>query len=82
MKMKETKLSSSSFLSSIRVHYGAKVTPLIPVCSKSVRTSQISYNRLQLFGLALVFYDRIHKHEYFSCYKTFPPMEQRVGKEG
>lgn len=64
------------------VHYGAKVTPLIPVCSKYVKASQINYNRLQLFGLALVFYDRIHKHEYFSCYKTFPPMEQRLGKEG
>lgn len=49
--------------------------------SKSIRT-QRSHNRLELFGFTLVFYGRLHKHENFSCHKTFPPLEQRVGKEG
>lgn len=50
--------------------------------SKSITiTLQRSHNRLELFGFTLVFYGRLHKHEYFSCHKTFPPLEQRVGKK-
>lgn len=31
------------------------------------------------WSLTLVFYDRLHKHEYFSCHKTFSLLE---GNEG